>query len=216
MFERADAFVALPGGVGTLEEVVEQMTWAQLGRHKKPILLANINGFWDPLCALLDHMAGAGVHPSGARQSTIWWPTGSRTSCRCCAAAARRRVSRERDDRPATRKPSSALVAGAAQRPSAASRNVTASMRLPSDRARRRRSSRRCIPAAGPARRRRCRRPAAPRRETHRPPRHRRAQADVDAAVGIDRRHGGPLVQPEFRILLAEADGAGARRRAAP
>jgi uncharacterized protein (TIGR00730 family) len=56
MFERADAFVALPGGVGTLEEVVEQMTWAQLGRHKKPILLANINGFWDPLCALLEHM----------------------------------------------------------------------------------------------------------------------------------------------------------------
>ncbi len=56
MFERADAFVALPGGVGTLEEVVEQMTWAQLGRHKKPILLANINGFWDPLCVLLEHM----------------------------------------------------------------------------------------------------------------------------------------------------------------
>jgi uncharacterized protein (TIGR00730 family) len=56
MFEMADAFVAMPGGVGTLEEIVEQMTWAQLGRHKKPILLANINGFWDPLCALLDHM----------------------------------------------------------------------------------------------------------------------------------------------------------------
>jgi uncharacterized protein (TIGR00730 family) len=56
MFEEADAFVALPGGVGTLEEVVEQMTWAQLGRHKKPILLANIKRFWDPLYALLDHM----------------------------------------------------------------------------------------------------------------------------------------------------------------
>ncbi len=56
MFERADAFVALPGGVGTLEELVEQLTWAQLGRHKKPILLANVKGFWDPLCALLDHM----------------------------------------------------------------------------------------------------------------------------------------------------------------
>ena len=56
MFERADAFVALPGGVGTLEELVEQLTWAQLGRHKKPILMANIDGFWDPLCALLDHM----------------------------------------------------------------------------------------------------------------------------------------------------------------
>ena len=56
MFELADAFVALPGGVGTLEEIVEQMTWAQLGRHKKPILLANVAGFWQPLCALLDHM----------------------------------------------------------------------------------------------------------------------------------------------------------------
>jgi uncharacterized protein (TIGR00730 family) len=56
MFEHADAFIALPGGVGTLEELVEQMTWAQLGRHEKPILIANINGFWDPLCALLDHM----------------------------------------------------------------------------------------------------------------------------------------------------------------
>jgi uncharacterized protein (TIGR00730 family) len=56
MFERADAFVALPGGVGTLEELVEQLTWAQLGRHKKPILIANIEHFWDPLCALLDHM----------------------------------------------------------------------------------------------------------------------------------------------------------------
>jgi uncharacterized protein (TIGR00730 family) len=56
MFERSDAFVALPGGVGTLEELVEQLTWAQLGRHKKPILIANIDGFWDPLCALLQHM----------------------------------------------------------------------------------------------------------------------------------------------------------------
>jgi uncharacterized protein (TIGR00730 family) len=56
MFEHSDAFVALPGGVGTLEELVEQLTWAQLGRHKKPILIANVDRFWDPLCALLDHM----------------------------------------------------------------------------------------------------------------------------------------------------------------
>jgi uncharacterized protein (TIGR00730 family) len=56
MFERADAFVALPGGVGTLEELVEQCTWAQLGRHKKPILVANIEQFWEPLCALFNHM----------------------------------------------------------------------------------------------------------------------------------------------------------------
>ena len=58
MFDRADAFVALPGGIGTLEELVEQLTWAQLGRHKKPILILNTKGFWDPLCALLDHMRG--------------------------------------------------------------------------------------------------------------------------------------------------------------
>ena len=56
MFERSDAFVALPGGIGTLEELVEQMTWQQLGRHTKPVLLANIDGFWEPLIALLAHM----------------------------------------------------------------------------------------------------------------------------------------------------------------
>jgi uncharacterized protein (TIGR00730 family) len=56
MFDRADAFVALPGGIGTLEELVEQLTWAQLGRHRKPILIANINGYWDPLLTLVAHM----------------------------------------------------------------------------------------------------------------------------------------------------------------
>src|SRR5207244_12343777 len=50
------AFVALPGGIGTLEELVEQLTWQQLGRHTKPVLLANIDGFWEPLLALLAHM----------------------------------------------------------------------------------------------------------------------------------------------------------------
>jgi uncharacterized protein (TIGR00730 family) len=69
MFSRADAFVALPGGIGTLEELVEQMTWAQLGQHPKPILIANIAGFWDPLLALVEHMAKLGfVHsPERAR-----------------------------------------------------------------------------------------------------------------------------------------------------
>ena len=57
MFEQSDAFVALPGGIGTLEELVEQMTWAQLGRHAKPIVLADIGGFWEPLTDLLAHMA---------------------------------------------------------------------------------------------------------------------------------------------------------------
>jgi len=56
MFEHAEAFIALTGGIGTLEEFVEQLTWQQLGRHSKPVLLANIDGFWEPLLALLAHM----------------------------------------------------------------------------------------------------------------------------------------------------------------
>ncbi|MGB3502108.1 MAG: TIGR00730 family Rossman fold protein [Mesorhizobium sp.] len=65
MFEESDAFVALPGGIGTVEEIVEIMTWAQLGRHRKPIVYANINGFWNPMLALLEHMKGEGfVHTS--------------------------------------------------------------------------------------------------------------------------------------------------------
>ena len=56
MFERADAFVALPGGIGTLEELVEQLTWAQLRRHDKPVLLADVAQFWRPLLALMAHM----------------------------------------------------------------------------------------------------------------------------------------------------------------
>jgi len=60
MFERADAFVALPGGVGTLEELVEQLTWAQLGQHKKPIVLVNIDGFWTRLLGLIEHMREEG------------------------------------------------------------------------------------------------------------------------------------------------------------
>ncbi|MHA1517946.1 MAG: TIGR00730 family Rossman fold protein [Alphaproteobacteria bacterium] len=58
MFQKSDAFVALPGGLGTLEEFVEQLTWTQLGRHKKPIVLVNVHGFWDPLLTLFDKMMG--------------------------------------------------------------------------------------------------------------------------------------------------------------
>jgi len=63
MFERSDAFVTLPGGLGTLEEIVEIMTWAQLGRHEKPMVFANIDGFWDPMLELVRHMRDQGfVH----------------------------------------------------------------------------------------------------------------------------------------------------------
>ncbi|GGF77394.1 cytokinin riboside 5'-monophosphate phosphoribohydrolase [Rhizobium wenxiniae] len=60
MFERSDAFVTLPGGIGTLEEIVEIMTWGQLGRHEKPMVFANIGGFWDPMLSLVNHMRGEG------------------------------------------------------------------------------------------------------------------------------------------------------------
>jgi uncharacterized protein (TIGR00730 family) len=60
MFDKSDAFVALPGGIGTVEEIVEIMTWGQLGHHRKPIVFANVKGFWDPMLALLDHMSGEG------------------------------------------------------------------------------------------------------------------------------------------------------------
>lgn len=56
MFERADAFVALPGGIGTLEELTEQLSWVQLERHTKPVVIADIDGFWQPLLRLFAHM----------------------------------------------------------------------------------------------------------------------------------------------------------------
>jgi uncharacterized protein (TIGR00730 family) len=65
MFERSDAFVALPGGIGTLEELVEQLTWAKLGRHEKPIVIVNINGFWDALADVFEHMNRTGFFHTG-------------------------------------------------------------------------------------------------------------------------------------------------------
>lgn len=71
MFEKADAFVALPGGVGTLEELIEMLTWAQLGRHHKPVLIANIAGFWKPLLVLLAHMRESGFIRTGFEVHTL-------------------------------------------------------------------------------------------------------------------------------------------------
>jgi uncharacterized protein (TIGR00730 family) len=65
MFERADAFIALPGGIGTLEELVEQLTWVQLARHAKPVLIADIAGFWRPLLSLFAHMHNLGFIREG-------------------------------------------------------------------------------------------------------------------------------------------------------
>ncbi len=64
MFEQSDGFCALPGGIGTLEELVEISTWAQLGQHVKPIILANISGYWDPLLQLVEHMREEGFFRS--------------------------------------------------------------------------------------------------------------------------------------------------------
>ena len=72
MFEESDAFVALPGGIGTVEEIVEIMTWAQLGRHRKPIVYGNINGFWNPMLKLIDHMRAEGfVHTAHLVQPLV-------------------------------------------------------------------------------------------------------------------------------------------------
>ena len=84
MFDRADAFVALPGGLGTLEELVEQMTWAQLGRHKKPILIANINGFWDPLLVADRSYARPDLCRRRARRRFSGRRSRRRTFCRSC------------------------------------------------------------------------------------------------------------------------------------
>lgn len=60
MFEQSDAFVALPGGIGTVEEIIEMMTWGQLGHHAKPLVFANVLGFWDPMRVMLDHIKSQG------------------------------------------------------------------------------------------------------------------------------------------------------------
>lgn len=60
MFERSDAFVALPGGPGTLDELIELLTWRQLGLHDRPAHLLNLGGYWDPLITLLETTADRG------------------------------------------------------------------------------------------------------------------------------------------------------------
>jgi uncharacterized protein (TIGR00730 family) len=67
MFDRADAFCVLPGGLGTLDETFEIMTWKQLGLHKKPIIIANLEGYWSPWLGLIDHVIGAGFSRPSVR-----------------------------------------------------------------------------------------------------------------------------------------------------
>jgi len=65
MVDRSDAFVVLPGGLGTLDEAFEVVTWKQLRLHDKPVVLADIGGFWAPLRALLDHISAEGFVTGG-------------------------------------------------------------------------------------------------------------------------------------------------------
>lgn len=75
MFDKADGFVALPGGVGTLEETVEMLTWSQLGRHNKPIVLANVDDFWRPFGDLIDHMRNQEFIRAGLQVDLLLAPT---------------------------------------------------------------------------------------------------------------------------------------------
>jgi uncharacterized protein (TIGR00730 family) len=71
MADRADAFAILPGGLGTLDEAFEILTWKQLGLHVKPIVVVNIAGYWDPLLALVRHGVGVGfIRPRHAELFT--------------------------------------------------------------------------------------------------------------------------------------------------
>jgi uncharacterized protein (TIGR00730 family) len=68
MHNLSDAFVILPGGIGTLEEVTEALTWSQLGLHKKPVVFVNTQGFWDPLFALFDRIAARNFARYGLKE----------------------------------------------------------------------------------------------------------------------------------------------------
>jgi uncharacterized protein (TIGR00730 family) len=69
MYDQSDAFVVAPGGVGTLEEVIEVLSWKRLDLHGKPVIFLNINNFWDTLLATLDHSMASGMTPDTFRQA---------------------------------------------------------------------------------------------------------------------------------------------------
>lgn len=75
MAELSDAFLALPGGIGTFEEAFETMTWTQLGVHDKPIGLVDVNGFWAPAAALLDRAVDDGFLGADVRSAIVVTPT---------------------------------------------------------------------------------------------------------------------------------------------
>jgi uncharacterized protein (TIGR00730 family) len=74
MFMNSDAVVVLPGGAGSLDEFFEVLTWAQIGLHAKPILLLDVNGYWQPLVRLLDHVIAEGFADAGLRNQFLCVP----------------------------------------------------------------------------------------------------------------------------------------------
>ena len=75
MAERADAFAVLPGGVGTLDETFEILSWRQLRLHDKPIFVVDVGGYWQPLQRLLDHLVGNGFAPSRTARLISFLPS---------------------------------------------------------------------------------------------------------------------------------------------
>ncbi|EBA16354.1 decarboxylase family protein [Roseobacter sp. SK209-2-6] len=75
MLYNADAVVVLPGGMGSLDELFEAITWAQLGLHDKPVLILNTQGYWEPLRALIDHVVNQGFADESIARALIWVET---------------------------------------------------------------------------------------------------------------------------------------------
>jgi uncharacterized protein (TIGR00730 family) len=71
MYDQSDAFVVAPGGVGTLEEVIEVLSWKRLDLHSKPVIFLNLNGFWEPLLAVMEHSIAEGMTPASFRQAWV-------------------------------------------------------------------------------------------------------------------------------------------------
>jgi uncharacterized protein (TIGR00730 family) len=69
MYDQSDAFVVAPGGVGTLEEAIEVLSWKRLDLHGKPVIFLNLNGFWDALLAVMEHSIEEGMTPASFRQA---------------------------------------------------------------------------------------------------------------------------------------------------
>jgi len=69
MFQEADAFAVLPGGIGTLEEIIELLSWRRLGLHAKPIVFLNAKGFWEPLFQLFEHILAQNLIPEEFRET---------------------------------------------------------------------------------------------------------------------------------------------------